>query len=206
MAKGHRSRKTGNRKEYATVLIVCEGQKTERIYFNRYKERKSGLRIETQNSNITDPANLVKFALRQIEKYDLDLDNGDQVWCVFDTDRNTDENIRKAESLAGTKVKLCLSNPCFEIWYLIHFGYFNNTISTAELQRKLKTYIKDYEKTKDCFNLLLAKRDDAIKYAKKLNQEHQTAKTKLLSTKSNPSTQVVQLVEYILEVIRKNKR
>ena len=206
MAKGYSLRKSGNRKEYKTLVIVCEGQKTERIYFNRYKERKSGLLIITPNSTVTDPENLVKIALSQIQKYDLDLSNGDQVWCVFDADRNTNDNIKKAIALAEDKVKLCLSNPCFELWYLLHFSYFDNRILTSDIKTKIIEHIKDYDKVKDYFDILLSKRSIAIKYAKKLNQNHEATKTELLSMKSNPSTQVFKLVEYILEIIKQNKK
>lgn len=206
MARGYGLRKSGNRKEYQILVIVCEGQKTERIYFNGYKERKSGLLIITPNSTVTDPENLVKVALSQIQKYDLDFSSGDQVWCVFDADRNSEENIKKAILLAEDKVKLCLSNPCFELWYLLHFLYSDNKASSIEITNKLKEHIKNYDKTKNYFKILLPKRDIAIKNAKRLNQKYRTAKIELLSSKSNPSTQVFQLVEYILEVTKQNKR
>ena len=206
MVNGYSSRKRGNRKEYRTLVIVCEGKKTERNYFNRYRERKSGLLILTPNSSVTDPENLVDFALSQIKKYDINLNKGDEVWCVFDADRHTDKNIKKAKDLAGDKIKLCLSNPCFELWYLLHFYYFGNRVSTSEVQNKLANYIKNFDKAKDYFDLFLPKRDKAIQNAKKLNQKHKTARIELLSTQSNPSTQVFQLVEYILDTIQKNKR
>ena len=202
MAKGYNSRKSGNRKEYKILVVVCEGH-TECIYFNRYKERKSGLRIETLNSTATDPQNLMEFALKQIQKYDLDED--EQVWCVFDSDNSTDDSIKNAIKLTENKIKICLSNPCFELWYLLHFGYFDNKISTKDLLNKLGTHIKNYDKAKDYFDTLLSKRDAAIGHAKKLNTKHRKTETKLLSVKSNPSTQVFQLVEYILKIIRKNK-
>lgn len=206
MAKGYSKRKTNIRKEETTFLIVCEGQKTERIYFNRYRERNSGLLIFTPNSSVTDPENLVSFALSQINKYDIDFDNGDQVWCVFDADQNTQENIEKAKRLADNKVKLCFSNPCFELWYLLHYCYYDQRITTADLQTKLETHIRDYDKVKDYFNELLSKRDTAIKQANRLNQKQITAGLDLISTQSNPSTQVVTLVQEMLRIINENKQ
>jgi hypothetical protein len=206
MAKGYSKRKTNIRKEETTFLIVCEGQKTERIYFNRYRERNSGLLIFTPNSSVTDPENLVSFALSQINKYDIDFDNGDQVWCVFDADQNTNENIEKAKRLADNKVKLCLSNPCFELWYLLHYCYYDQRITTADLQTKLETHIRDYDKAKDYFNELLSKRDTAIRQANRLNQKQITAGLELISIQSNPSTQVVTLVQEMLRIINENKQ
>ena len=202
--RGYSQRRIGNRKPNQILVIVCEGQKTERKYFTGYKEQKSGLKIETPNSSVTDPVNLVKFAIHQIDKFGLNLDE-DKVWCVFDADHHSTQEIKEAERLAGEKVNICLSNPSFELWYLLHYVYHHSRILNPELIEKLKQHIPNYQKNKDYFSELLAKRDDAIKYAKKLNKTHEDANTELLSVESNPSTQVFQLVEYMLETIAKNK-
>lgn len=206
MADGYSKRKSNTRTVYRTFVIVCEGQKTERIYFNRYRQRNSGLCIRTPNSKVTDPMGLVKFALSQIPKYGLDLSDGDMIWCVFDVDNNTNENIEKAKALAKNEnIELCLSNPCFELWYLLHFCYFSTYIATNDLQSKLKAHIANYDKTKDYFDILLSKRDAAIRHSKTLKQKHDAEGIDLLRFHSNPSTQVFQLVEYILKIIRQNK-
>ena len=207
MANDYSPRKTDMRKERITFLIVCEGQKTERIYFGKYRERNSGLIIFTPNTTVTDPINLVKFTLNQINKYDLDFEHGDRAWCVFDTDKNTNENINQARLIAEkNNINLCMSNPCFELWYLLHYCYFDQKISNIDLQKTLEKHIQNYDKLKDYFNSLLEKRNIAIDNAKKLIKKHQAEKTMLLSVKSNPSTQVVGLVEEILKVIEQNKK
>ncbi len=205
MARGYSSRKSSNRKEYNILVLVCEGKKTERNYFKHFKARNNGLRIEIPNTTVTDPENLVKFALSQIPKYDLDLVHGDQIWCIFDVDTNTDESIQKTVSLAKDKIRLCISNPCFEIWYLLHFNYTDQRVSSSDLQSRLKKYIPEYNKTKDYFDFLLHNRETAIKNANKLNQSNMTKGIEMLSTKSNPSTQVVELVQQIQKVIKDNK-
>ena len=172
MAKGYGDRRINQRKEGVTFLIVCEGQKTERIYFGRYRERNSGLIIFTPDSTVTDPENLVEFAISQMKKCAIDFENGDQVWCVFDVDRNTNENIEKAKRKAqDANITLCLSNPCFEVWYILHFHYFDQRISSSDLQSKLEDRIPDYDKVKDYFDILISKREIAIKYAIKLNKK-----------------------------------
>ena len=55
------------------------------------------------------------------------------------------------------------------------------------------------------YKFITEKRSDAINHAKRLNQLHERNHVELLSTDSNPSTQVFKLVEYILETIRKNQ-
>lgn len=201
--KGYSRRRIGNRRPYQILVIVCEGQKTERNYFNNYRGQKNGLRIKTPNSRVTDPINLVKFAKGQLKG--LDIGEGDQVWCVFDTDHHTTQEIQQAKRLAGEDINICLSNPSFELWYLLHFLYYDSRISNHDLIHKLRDHIPGYSKNENYFSQLLEKRQDAINHAKRLNQLHERNHVELLSTNSNPSTQVFKLVEYILETIRRNQ-
>ena len=54
--------------------------------------------------------------------------NGDMGFCLVDYDcqSSKDEAILKADKFAGKiagkkNLKLLVSNPCFELWYLCHF-------------------------------------------------------------------------------------
>ena len=199
MSKGYHARKTGKRKPLRLLIIVCEGSRTEPTYFNRYRERGSGLKIKTLNCGDTDPVNLVEFALRQIEKNDLDLSGGDEIWCVFDVDSNSNDSLEKARRLATGKVKIALSNPCFELWYFLHFAYSEGTLTKDQLVSELEEYLDEYDPVKDYFDKLLPVRSAAIKNSAKLVKKHIDAGTALMSRASNPSTQIGDLVRFILE-------
>lgn len=197
---GYKRRKLRARIPRKVFVIVCEGEKTERIYFNRYKTRYSNLRIETPNSKYTDPINLAKFSREQIKKEALDLKNGDAIWCVFDCDENTNEDLSHACKIAGKDIKICLSNPNFELWFLLHFSLIVSKLTRSEVIEKLKEHISGYEKNKDYYDLLLRDRPTAIENAKKLIKKHETNGVKLINVESNPSTQVQNIVEEILRI------
>jgi hypothetical protein len=196
----NKGRKGGKKIPRKVFIIVCEGEKTEPIYFKMYKTRYSNLRIETPNSKSTDPINLTEFAKKQINKYDLDLKNGDGIWCVFDCDENTNEDITRAINIAGDEIKIILSNPNFELWFLLHFMFHVTRIDRSEVIVKLKEYIPNYKKNIDIFNMLLDKRPKAIENAKKLNKIHRKNGIELISVESNPSTQVYSVIEEILKI------
>lgn len=198
---GYRSRKSGIRRPYKVFVIVCEGEKTERIYFNNYKIRGCNLKIETPNCRDTDPVNLVKYAISQVRRYDLDFKNGDQIWCVFDVDHNTEENIQKALKIFNHKIKIALTNPCFELWYLLHFVNQRDRLSCREVKSFLTNYIENYDKKDNVFDIILDNRSDAISRSKGLNEMHVNNNIELVSIRSNPSTQVFQIIEYILSII-----
>lgn len=195
---GYGKRKKGTRSPRKVFVIVSEGKKTEPIYFRRYRERYCNLSIKTPDSKCTDPVNLAKFAKEQIKQEGLDLKNGDKIWCVFDCDENPNERISKACKIAGKDVIICLSNPSFELWYLLHFVPIQSKLSRSEVMDRLKAYIKDYDKSEDVYDLLKEERPIAIENAKNLNKKHEKNGTELMSVESNPSTQIYAIVEEIL--------
>lgn len=135
---GYGRRKKGTRSPRKVFVIVCEGDKTEPIYFNKYKTRYSNLKIVIPSSKYTNPKNLVNFSIIQIKKYNLDLRNGDAIWCVFDCNSNSEEDIFTACKKAGNGVKLCLSNPNFELWFLLHFDLITAKIDRSNVIDRLK--------------------------------------------------------------------
>ena len=201
--KINHSRKENIKKERRTLQIVSEGR-DEIKYFRRQIERYSELNFKFSRASMaTDPNNLVETALSKVR--DLDLKNGDVVWCLFDVDHHTDKEIQKAKKEAGTAVNICLSNPCFDLWILLHFCYHSSNLSSQEAKHEVRTYLPSYSK-KESFDKLKGKTQTAIDNAKKLNQMHTEKGIKLFSTESNPSTQVFELVEYVLKTTSKNKK
>ncbi|MCK5040236.1 MAG: RloB domain-containing protein [Candidatus Aenigmarchaeota archaeon] len=206
MGKGYRSRKEEIRKPKRKVIIVCEGKKTEIIYFNGFKTRWSGVEIIPLHGKCTDPKNIVDFAKEEMHNWSIDLDEGDGVWCAFDVDENKNNVLKDEYEHAKTKnIQIALSNPCFELWFLLHYKQILSPISRKDTMVELKKFIKDYEKNKNINPLLEKKLSTAIKNARKLNEKHEKEKTPLIGRESNPSTQVFKLVEFIQQLIEKNK-
>ena len=206
--KGYESRKEQIRKPKRTVIIVCEGKKTEVIYFNGFKMRNSGVHIDAIHGKCTDPKNMVDFAEQRMnDKWSIDFEEGDGVWCVFDVDENTNHALRNTFEHAKTKnIQIALSNPCFELWFLLHYKLILSQILRYEALVELKKYIKDYKKNMDVYPILKDKQTDAILNARKLNKIHEKQNIDLFIRESNPSTQVFELVEFIQQLIENNKK
>ena len=186
-----------------TFLIVSEGG-DECDYFNCFKKQ-----IESGNDLIfkpltpaePDPKHLVEYAIDQAR--DLDIDEGDEVWCVFDVDNNPDKVIEKAIEEAKTQqVKTCLSNPCFDLWILLHFNDCLSKLSPQDTKAKVRIHLPNYSKKESFDKLKRRNRQKAILRAKKLNQMHKQNNVDLLS---NPSTQIFHLVEHIVKTISRNR-
>lgn len=208
MGRGYRFRKEGTRKPRTKIIIVCEGKETEINYFNGFKTRNSGVDIIPLHGKCTDPKNIVLFAEEGMKfKWSVDLIEGDSIWCVFDVDENKSHTIKDTYNYAKARnIKIALSNPSFELWFLLHYKDIFSPITRQEVIRELKTFIPDYDKTKKVNDLLFIKLNNAIARSKKLNLKHIKDQNELFSTESNPSSQVFELIEFIQKLIEKNKK
>lgn len=93
------------RKPKNNILIAVEGKnKTEKLYFNNYDDGKKSYSIIFAKGNYTDPLNLVKMLIKEIKTLGLNLKNGDEAYCIFDTDIDPSKNdiISEAKKLANS--------------------------------------------------------------------------------------------------------
>lgn len=168
-----------------TILVYCGASSTEPAYFD-------GLRIEVRNSSVTikirsdgiAPAALVRAAAKF---RDGRPDVFDEVWCVVDVDE-FDIGAAMAEA-RRCRVSLAVSNPCFELWLLLHHDNCNAYCAGyPDVERRLKKHLPAYDKANLDFTQFASGIADAVKRAKGLDP---TGK----DYQRNPSTNVWQLVE-----------
>ncbi|MBA3046425.1 MAG: RloB family protein [Candidatus Thermoplasmatota archaeon] len=199
------SRRKGIRKWAHKYVIVCEGEKDEIDYFDGFSTRDSGIKIMAMHGKCTDPKHIIEFAIEQKKKNELDLGNGDGIWCVFDVDENQNRELQEAKANAKRKdIKTALSNPCFELWLLLHDEDINASFSRTEIKRKLKRYIPDYKEIDDLKIKLDVKLPVAIERAKRKKEVRERDGVEIYSKESNPVTEVYEVVEEIVKVSKKN--
>jgi RloB-like protein len=120
-----------------------------------------------------------------------------EVWAVFDIDEHP--NIPQAIDMAkANKVATAVSNPCIEIWALLHVHFHRSHIHRHDLQRKLALIMPkyepegskqfDFEQIKDNFNLAKTR-------AEKLLAEHEATD----NPGANPSTNFFMLLDRIIK-------
>lgn len=167
-------------------LIVCEGEKTEPYYFNKFRTPKTVINIKIENC---DAVSLIKQAIDYNNR-----DNYDRVWCVFDKDDKPSENFYTAIELANqNKICVAYSNEAFELWYFLHYDYLDTGISRGEYIKKLDKYLgRKYKKNdENMYEILFPYQSDAIRNAKKLLAQYDP----LRPADDNPSTTIHLLVE-----------
>lgn len=199
----HKKRGKVSRKTKKIILIGAEGKnQTERKYFKAFNQVQSEYKIMAGKGNNTDPVGVVEDLLKSAKQEELDLKDGDMLACFIDVDfkNGRDQELRAAMKLARqNNISVFLSNPCFEIWYLLHFRYSTKLYgSNEEVIKELGCYISDYSKSKDVYNLIENKIDQALLNTKRLESYHLENGTND-RLKKLPSTEAYKLIEMILE-------
>lgn len=194
------------------VLIVCEGEQTEPIYFRHLigKLRISSAKVLVIGKECgSAPKSIVEYAVEKIRK---EQDNAfDQVWCIFDVEIpphiSLDEAYNNIVSYTppentNTILKSAISNPCFEYWYILHFEKTSQTFaSKKQLMNVLKKHIPSYDKAnKKIPEWLYPKLEAAIQHAKEVIREKHCGDD---LRDCNPSTHVHKLAEYLQEMARR---
>jgi len=190
------------REPYDTVLIVCEGAKTEPFYFRglRSSYRLSNANILITPAEGTDPVSIVKFAEQRVSQYD-------RTYCVFDRDTHPNYGAaiqRAANSKPGIGGKLMAitSVPCFELWLLLHYRYSTAPIVASKgkspggiAEKELTRHIPKYKKgDENIFEIVNPLYQTALGNAKALH------KHSVETASDNPHTRVYELVEYLRQL------
>jgi len=166
-----------------SFLIVCEGEKTEPNYFEALKLALPKGVLEVVDFRIigegVNTENLVQQAVTLRKRWELETGiEIDKLWVVFDKDSFSalafNNAIQFCKNIPNTEA--AWSNEAFEIWYLLHFEFYNTAIPRESYKQRIQANLRNkglndfvYTKNrKDMFDLLTKYGDQnlAIKHAK----------------------------------------
>lgn len=196
MAKGHkqsanyRRRAVDIRDVYQRFLIVCEGEKTEPIYFESFRTTRVVVRVEDGSS---DPLRLVEEARARRGRNKQEFD---QVWCVFDRDDVPADRFNQALQTAKQHgIRVAYSNPAFELWFLLHYQTCGGALPREEYQKRLSRHLeRSYRKNDPRMHEILESRlPDALERAARLLADYEPC----CPADDDPSTTVHLLVEQL---------
>ncbi len=109
------------------IVIASEGKDTERIYFMALAKEYTNPRVHVHilersvdEQNNSSPEHVLKQLNDYKSQYELEAD--DELWLVVDKDRWTEAMISRVATECSQEVamNMALSNPCFELWLLLH--------------------------------------------------------------------------------------
>lgn len=199
-------------------LIVCEGEKTEPNYFESLKSSlpKGVLKLTSIDIDGTgkNTMSIIQEASKLQKIYEKKYHRTiDRVWAVFDRDSfpaTTFNNaINKGEN-SKPKINCAWTNEAFELWYLLHFNYYNTPIPREQYQQLIEKEINNasgktdfkYEKNSTTMFELLNKygcQERAIQNSEKLEALYFDRSY----ANHNPCTKVHILIKELIELTEK---
>lgn len=207
-----RPRKPGRSKPHLSgkprILILCDGAQTEPNYFRRLKtsRRLTSVKVGAPRPRQIGPGRLLKRV-----RDELRTDSGwDAVYCVLDHDghdsavnklRSGLEAINRRRNLP--RVHMALSNPCFELWLLLHFEFSDRPYASLHGDKsacdgvieRLRRHIPAYRKNEaHQFEPLMDLVDKAIRNANRLGG------SKASQQANSPHTDIGELVTRLLKI------
>lgn len=190
-------------------LVVSEGKETEPRYFEGVRSalgaangRKVAIVVKGTGKHTLD---LLDFA---VEHCRYAPETFDHVWLVFDKDdfpaADFDAMERKCAELSdGSRTFHALwSNPCFELWPLLHLRYTTASMTAAECQRALAQAMSkdlgvEYRKNLGgLFGMVDGQRAEALHRVQRLEARHGELGNAKPSAQ-NPATKVGEIFDVI---------
>ncbi len=183
------------------IIIGTEGKnKTEVLYFRELEKKQDRYHCIFAPGNETDPVKIVRNTAKKAREEKLSLKEGDMAISVFDLDADESKGsqLKEAKENAIKKnISIVSSNPCFEVWYLEHFGYTTKPFSSsAAIIKEVEKMIPGYQKNTCDFELLYPKTETAIINCEKLDLYHEDNSE--INEFANPRTDVYKVVRAII--------
>ncbi len=161
-------RRRGTRREpKVRFILFCEGRNTEPAYFSAIEKVWTGALVSIESRRgvgvpITIAQEALKFArseglARGSRRRRNLFEVWDEVWAVFDRDEH--ERYEEAVGVCEANgIGVARSNPCFEVWLILHEQDYDRPDDRHQAQRELQRLRPEYDgggaKVPDCAEMV----------------------------------------------------
>ena len=191
------------RRRNRLIIFAAEGHnKTETIYLKELVNDQGGFKLRKSRDSSTDPIRMVTGLISAMDEYGFSAEDGDLAFCFIDLDlsREKEMQLKKAAPTAEKHgIKLIVSNPCFELWFICHFTDSPKHYgSSQELVNDMDRFITSYDKSMEGIYQILKNRvAAAIGNARTLEKRALERGYEIHSSDCAPTTDVFKILEEI---------
>ena len=174
---GRKARISKGKQMKPNFFVFCEGE-TEMAYV---KFLRSLYRAPIQVIPKKGKSNISKDYIEKSKNEYVQTEQ-DRVFLMYDLD--VEGMLEQLQKIPNTE--LLVSNPCIELWFLLHYHDQKTEISSDKCFKKLQKFSKEYKKgtlSEEEKDVLTNNKELAVERAKKLAKFH------------NPSSTVYKLLE-----------
>ena len=198
--KNRISRGTSQRDSRTIIRVLAEGEVTEREYINILEQTYRNVRIELYRGDTGLSAVTLVQRAREYKQRNKRNQDFDEIWIIFDVDDLADSTINQViQEARDSGIKTAISNPCLELWLVLHYKDQNRYIERREVQKEArKLGIMDGKHIVPAAGqILIQKYHKAKTRAKWLEDKHKQDGSKQWE---NPSSQVWKFVESLRQI------
>jgi hypothetical protein len=196
-------RQDHRRSAHRRILILTQGKVTEPAYFDCLRQLYRHVVVVVKDCP-KSPQQMLDVAIAEQKKAAKNReDSFDATWVGFDAEERPDEAMLRAlrQKAGQYDVRLAWSNPCFEVWLLLHLTFSQAPLLNADhairqLVPLLLGYAKDQRAAERCMATLIPKFSTALTHAQRLRDGHVARGT---GEFPNPATDVDLLVREIIQ-------
>lgn len=144
-------------RDASLVVIASEDRFAVKQYFELFHSTRIQFHVLETDHGESSP----QHVMARLEQYlvEYSVGEGDQFWLVCDTDHWLESNhirnlVEVVKRCKQKDIAVALSNPCFDLWLLLHFNEFPIVASLTCLQigDLIRGKVANFNKTK-VFNL-----------------------------------------------------
>jgi hypothetical protein len=174
-------RRSARREPKRLFTIVCEGRNTEPAYLSALQAVVRDARVAldiisaagvpmTITQRSIELARQTKASRRQRRRVDSYEEN-DEIWAAFDRDAHPayDAAVKLCEL---HKIGVARSNPCFEVWLILHHTDFDRPDDRHLVQDHFQSHCPEYDPAK-------GKRPDRVALIGKIEHAERRAERQL---------------------------
>ena len=157
-----RARQHGTAPKKKQIIIAMEGSETEPRYFDSLKSklRSTNVTLLKRKRTRSSPSDVLKQLDREKRERKKVREHNAVIeyWAVIDKDNRPPEELNKIANHAKCKnYHLADSNPCFELWLLLHYKPLNqfsgleasgDNSACSQVERQLEKLDRSYDKDK----------------------------------------------------------
>jgi hypothetical protein len=184
-------------RDASLIVIASEDKYAVRQYFEFFRSTKIQFKVLETDDGKSAPEHVLARLIEYKKEYDIG--EGDEFWLVCDCDhwieRGHIKNLTQVIQVCRQKgIQVALTNPCFELWLLLHFVEFptETKLKCAEIEKRLRKAAGFYDKTK-VYNVPIDM--DGVKAAVKRSADNQQASSEI---PDRPQTAVHLIIQHLL--------
>lgn len=190
-------RDSGVVRDASLVVIACEDTHAVKQYFARFRTRKVQFRVLPTQDGRSSPQDVL--ARLDTFKSEVATEEGDSFWVCIDTDHWAQANhignlVEVLQQCRQKDYDVAISNPCFELWLLLHFDECPSSAALAcsDVVAALRRAAGSYQKSK-CARLAIEPSQVhlAVARAKKMDSDPDEI------LPSRPTTRIYRLIEIL---------